>query len=355
MSFLTDDERQSLSINKMILHVVGGDEPFQPQPELATIDHPDFFIARLLDAAVSSVHEFEDGSEVKTAVEKLASNMDPFEAGAQRLSRSFSTYHGTTSRDGAFFIFELSTYEPDVKIYALVKYDYRQAIEQVDRGGRAGLRQIIQAFIADRKAIQKSCLVRIRNRIAEQSVSARDRMAPAPDLTDYFRRFLSVKRYRSDTELNRALTEALREIFADCKSDLPGNDVAAAVAKAKETLRNRQTIDDAAVHEAVLIGAGRPANENTQGKLQKATTRRLRLRKLEGLEFKPDPNVLRKAHRKRLKTAEGVYVEYPGELENSSVKRIPKAGGGLTITITTNERLVTDELVPEKRASKVAG
>lgn len=348
MSFLTDEERQSLGINKMILHVVGGDEPFQAQSEMATIEHPDFFLARLMDAAAASVHEFEVGSQVKRMLESIAAGSAAFEATSQELSRLFGTYHGNTSRDGAFFIFELRTHEPDVRIYALVKYDYRQAIERVDQGGTSALRQIIQAFIADRRAIQKSCFVRARSGVAEAAVSARDRMAPSPDITDYFRRFLSVIRNRSDVELNKTLNEALREVFSDCKSELPGEDVPGALAKAKDMLRNRQAIDDKAVLEAVLVAAGRPQDEKIKAKLEKATGRRLRLRKLEGLEFKPDPNILKKSARKRLRTAEGVTIEYPGELENGSVKRVDGPNGGLTITVTTHQKLLADELLPEK-------
>ncbi|WP_162820385.1 nucleoid-associated protein [Microvirga calopogonii] len=345
---MTDEERQSLRINKMILHVVGGDEPFQAQSEMTSIDHPDFFLARLMDAAAAGVHEFDRGSLVKRMLESIAAGTTMFEGTSQEVSRHFGTYHGSTSRDGAFFIFELLTHEADVRIFALVKYDYRQAIERVDQGGTSALRQIIQAFIADRKAIQKSCFVRTRGGVAENSVSARDRMASAPDITDYFRRFLDVVRNRSDAELNRTLNEALREVFADCKDELPGEDVPGALAKAKDMLRNRQTIDDQAVLEAVFVAAGRPQDEKVKAKLEKATGRRLRTRKLEGLEYKPDPTILRKSNRKRLKTAEGVMIEYPGELENGSVKRVDGPDGGLTITVTTHQKLLADELLPEK-------
>lgn len=87
--------------------------------------------------------------------------MFPLKKGAQRLSRHFAKQHRGNSSDGAFFVFELSRDRHDDRVYALAKYDYSQAIECFDNDGKSGLHQTAQAFVADRKAIQKSCFIRV--------------------------------------------------------------------------------------------------------------------------------------------------------------------------------------------------
>src|SRR3546814_11993314 len=86
-------------------------------------------------------------------------------------------------------------------LYALVKYDYSQALEIVHREGATGLRRIVEAFVGNRSAIQKSAVIRTRAGIAEQALSTRDRMGrPAPELTDFFRDYLTITRARNAQE-----------------------------------------------------------------------------------------------------------------------------------------------------------
>ncbi|WP_162783814.1 nucleoid-associated protein [Devosia naphthalenivorans] len=331
----------------MILHIVGGEDDFLPQPEFEEIEHQDFFLARLLDVDVAPVHQFADASTTKAALERLARSEENFETAAQSLSRSFANHHRGNSRDGAFFVFEMRMGGDDV-VYALAKYDYSQAIERYDREGRSGLRQIIQAFIADRKAIQKSCLVRVKDGVADSMVAARDRMKQAPDLTEYFERFLDVSRSRSDQELTQGLKDAVLAVLKSCQDLLPDRDLAAAHAVARDALRNRESVDNEAVQEAVFIAAGRPEDEATKERLDKATFRSLKAKRLDGIAFRPDPAAMGKASRKKIATAEGVRLEYPGGLENNGVARSAEPGGGTRITIITKKELVVDDVVPER-------
>ncbi|KYK50339.1 hypothetical protein A1D31_39150 [Bradyrhizobium liaoningense] len=112
MSFLTDDEIASLRIRQMIVHVVGGKEEFEPQPVMDGVEHIDFFLARIQDAAASGVHRFENKSTTKALLQQIGSREMSFEEGAQELSRRFSNDHVGSSRDGAFFVFELKTDDP---------------------------------------------------------------------------------------------------------------------------------------------------------------------------------------------------------------------------------------------------
>lgn len=147
MSFLTDDEIDSIQVTKMILHVVGrSDEPFAPEPEIEVQQEP-FFRDRIISAAASGLHTFSPDSQVRPIIEEMAQDRITFEAGGQRLARLFYRDHVGQSTSGAFFVFELQGNTPEVRLYALVKYDYREAVELAHRGGKNVLRAIVQAFI----------------------------------------------------------------------------------------------------------------------------------------------------------------------------------------------------------------
>lgn len=347
MSFLSDVEVASLRIKNMILHVVGGKEAFQPQPAMEGVEHLDFFLARIQDAAVSGVHRFEEKSGVKELLQQIATGNSTFEAGAQELSRRFSNDHVGSSRNGAFFVFELETDEKDVKLFNLIKHDYSEAIELFSEKGRNSLRQIVQAFVRQKRAIQKSCLVRVRKGVVEDGVSAIDRMGESPDLTDYFQKFLEVVRDRDTKELSDRLSEVLRSTLQKCKAHLPNQDVPAALSATKDFLRGRENVDDDGIREALFVAAGRPAEE-ARVEIDKVLTKQLKEKKLAGVSFRPDPATLRRAPRRKIQTAEGVLLVYPGEQENRAVKREKTEDGGWTITIKTTEGLVVDGTLADR-------
>lgn len=344
MGFLTEVEREQLWIESMILHVVSGDD-FDPAPA-QVVEHESFFLSRILDTDVAPVYQFKAVSRSKDCVEQMAQSIITFEHGAQELSREFSREHGATTRDGAFFIFGLRIDDEAVRIYSLIKYDYREAIEQAaDEDGETRLRRIIHAFIDDKKAIQKAALIRVVGGQAEELLATRDRTKAAPEIADYFAKFLDVHRISSDEDLNRRMVAALRETFNDSKEVLPNQDVAGALRQAKAVLRDRQQIDEDAIIDAVLAAAGHPNNEETQGLLRKRTIQRLRAKRLTGLAFRPDRGVLRKASMRRIRTTEGVTVLYPDGV--ARVRRVRNDNGvGETIIITTDQ-IVEDTVVAD--------
>lgn len=245
----------------MSLHIVGGDDEFEPQPELP-VDHDDFLLHILRDIASDSVYRFADISTTRTTIEAIANRVVSFQDGAQALAADFCRFHRGGSKDGAFFVFELGVDEADVSIYALVKYDYSQALEIVHRERAKGLRRLVEAFVGNKSAIQKSALIRTRRGVAEASLSTRDRMGrPAPVLTDFFRDYLQVTRERSDQELTNGAKEVVRIALIDNREFLPKGGVATCVSRAYDVLRNAQEINEEVVKQAVWVGAGQPTDD----------------------------------------------------------------------------------------------
>ncbi len=338
MAFITDEELASLSIRRMILHAVS-EGRFQAEPEFEEVEEAPFFLERIKDTNAAALFSFQADSLSKPLFEQMATSVITFEAGAQRLAHLFNQDHEKGMKPGALFMFELACDVPNSVIYSMVKYDYREALARADDDPDHKLRRIVEAFIADKRALQKSCLVRVIDGVADIQVSARDLLGRAPDLAVYFAKFLGVERDRSEAELSQAAAETLRSSLQDLEPYLPDRDVARALAHAKEALRNRPTVDDEALVEVALSAAGNPEDVAIVDEIRRKVGRAARQNRISGLAFRPDRNILRKAHRTRLQTFEGVVVEYPADLLGTNVIRERNADGGERITITTERRI----------------
>lgn len=345
MSFFTEEEQEQLQVARMIIHVIGRpDEPFEPAAEVP-VQEEVFFRSRILSEAADGVHQFEQGSLVRPIIEKTARGELTFEKGGQELAGLFARDHVRQATSGAFFVFQL-TAGASTQFYALIKYDYREVVELSQEGGRNVLRAIVQAFVKERKAVQKICIVRVVSGVAQEMVSAADRMHPAPDLTDYFARYLGVTRGRDDTELSDRLHEAMRCALKSLSEHLPAGGVAAALRRMKQALQSRKPVTNDDVVDAALHAANRPADERVRAAIERKTRMHLRRQGLDDVTFQPEPRIFQLRPREFVRTAEEVRIEYPGEQIGQSIKRSDK-DGIITFTITTR-RIVEDGTLPNR-------
>lgn len=343
MSFLTDDEIAGLHVGRMIIHLIGKRIEFQPETETA-VQQQEFFQSRIIDHAASAVHTFTEHSNVRPVLQRMGTGEISFEQGGQELSRLFWRDHTGQSTPGAFFVFQLSTGIEGTILFALIKYDYRPVVELAQQGGQNVLREIIQAFVKEKRAVQKFCIARFRAGAVEDEVSATDRMADAPDLTDYFETYLGVSRARSIQELSNRLNEAMRGSLQEVREHLPNGDVGAALARAKQALQGRGIVTNDDIVDAILHGADRPGDEKVVSRIGRVTRGRLKRSSLTDVEFRPDPSRLAVRPRRKVRTAEGTRLEYPEDELGRSVTRV-ETPAGTTFTIHTAHRLVEDDTV----------
>lgn len=344
MGFFTDEELNSLQIKNMILHVVGG-ASFSAA-KARKVEHEAFFISKIIGTAVDPVFTFDAQSATRDKLQDIAGAKDTFERGAQALAMSFNSAHVSGSSDGALFMFEMTVRDPAVRIYSLIKYDYREALQQDPTG--VTLVRIINAFIDDNRAIQKAALIRVVNGQAEDEVSARDRVKRAtPDITDYFRDFLGVTRKIDDSELSRKVLDLVQGTLKKFKNDLPAKDLSKALADARGMLGNRQKIDKKAIIEAVLHGAGDPSDARLRKKLEDETENRIRKAKIDSITFKPVRAVLRQPPTRRIRTTEGVIVTFPDDAAGSTVQIVDNGPLGKRIIIDT-QQIMEDDLVTKR-------
>ena len=345
MSFFSDAESQQLTIQRMSLHIVGGGEEFVPRGELQVV-HDQFLLGVLRSIASDAVHTFNEISTTRQSIERIATGDLAFPEGAQALAHQFHQLHdnGRTT-EGAFFVFELTVENPEVRFYALVKYDYRAVLELTQDDGVATLREIVEALVNDKSAVQKAAIVRTNAGAAADELSTLDRMSRRkPDLTDYFQRYLEVKRSRSDEELTKeargVVTEALR-----ASKDHHGQPIPQGVARGIAVLRDAPTITEEVIRNAVWAGAGHPDDDAVRNEINRITQREISRRRLSECEFPTERRALPRAVKRRIKTVEGVSIEFDSDLEGRVVQ-MAHADGTTTITIETQE-ITQDDVVPQ--------
>ncbi|SEN05333.1 hypothetical protein SAMN02800694_2620 [Luteibacter sp. UNCMF331Sha3.1] len=335
MGFLGQDEG-ALHIRAMSLHVVGVPiDEFVPEDAFDDISEEAFFLKRIVENDADAIFSFVEGSTTRSLIERIASNALPFKKGAQDLARNFNSGHVATSRDGAFFVIELHG-DDGARFFCLIKYDYSEAVVRRNIKGKSQLRKLVQAFVTDKKAVQKICLVKITDGVASDEVAARDRMRTAPELSDYFYKFLGVKRERDDAELTKAVLNVARLVLQEQKAHLGDRSVAVALNEFGNALRLRPNVDVDVVREVILGVLGNPEDEKLHSAVERSVERKFESGKLHGLGFKPDPLAFKTAKSVKLETPEGVVVRYSQRAGENLVTRVKKAGGGETIIIETD-------------------
>lgn len=345
MGFFSDEELASMSIAKMNFQVVG-DETFQPRAAMSAVEHSDFFLGRIREIDVASAFVFKDDSETKVIVENIAQRKVRFANGASHLASKFDSYHVGQSKSGAFFVFELKFEGPDTKIYAFLKYDYSEVLTLRGKSAGEQLRRVLHAFVKDKKALQKSALIRVVNGTAEVALSATDRGATQPNITDFFTNFLGTTRERDDLELNSAANQTLLDIAKAIPSTIWQKETRAVLARLRESLRTSAKICEETIIDAVLVAAERPTDQATIDILKNSAIKFMKKRKIYGLTFPPSESVFKAAAKRKIKTVENIKIEYPEDLSGVRVDVAKEKDGSAVITIRT-QGIETDELLNE--------
>lgn len=333
MGFLEQGE-DAFRIKAMSLHVVGTEE-FLPEPELDEIAHEEFFRKRIVENDADAMFSFTKLSDVKSVIEQIVVGNLTFETGAQKLAQDFAKAHVATSKEGAFFVIDLDA-DDGSRFFCLIKYDYSEAVERHDVNGKSSLRKIIQAFVTDKKAVQKICLIGVKDGVVVTDVAARDRMKAAPELSDYFYKFLGVTRERTDAQLTTAVLDVARRVLHEFKAHLGDRSVAIAMAEVEGALRLRQAVDVDAMGEILLGVLGHPEDEKVHSSIEKSIDRKFESARLHGIGFKPDPSALTSPKSVKLETEEGVVIKYSQRTGEALVTRAKKDNGGEVITIDTD-------------------
>lgn len=313
MSFLTDEEKEDLSINRMIFHVVGKslEEPMLLN-EISPPQHTDFFLGRVKSALRGNLFEFRPHSNTERILRLIADDADVFTEQSQILARDFQTRHSGTTSIGVFFVFELKTREEQT-IYALIKYDNEDVVRYVlnDTGSPQvpRLERFQESFVRKAEAMQKIALVRLSDDQGGKII-VRDRSNTA-HISDYFEGFLQARRVNTPADMSGKLVDAFKETFKTHRASLPPEIQKSGVNRIYEVMRQGGHQFDPDNYEPLLTAIFGPVAEDSP--LRRTLNRKLKDHGVSEETFNIDPEQIQKPQRLRLETAEGIHVIYDQE------------------------------------------
>lgn len=340
MAFLSEAERDELRIERMVFHVVG---PELDAPVLlAEFDPPiftDFFVKRIKSALGGNAYRFRDDSPTMTQLRSVAADTSRFLSVSEELARSFQDKHRTTTSDGVFFLFLLGTADGK-QLFALVKYDNDQVLKYdiADRDGQreAILEEFRQTFSTKRESLQKIALVRLGDE--DGVLMVRDRSRPDA-ISEYFEKFLRVKRESTPADSTRRVQQMYKDVFLAHKPDLDPEIVKEGARRINDRLRNAQEFGPE-THGQLFDAIFGVLPEDSP--VRKTYARRLASLKLDEETFAIAPDAIPRSRRRRMETAEGFQILYDDEVKNL-IHKEPLEAGGFEIRIKTREVTVDDD------------
>ena len=346
MSFLSDQETQTLRINRMIFHVVGKnlEVPILLR-EISPLQHIDFFLERIKSSLKGNVFTFTENSNTERILRIIKteadSNPNCFTEQSKLLASDFQSHHsgGNTSM-GCFFLFELIS--NNNKLYAIIKYDNEDVVryvldEQQAENQIPRLERFNESFVRKAEAMQKIALIRLSSEESGGDIVVRDR-SKRTNISGYFKGFLHVKRKNNEEELCDKLVDVLKEVFKKHKELLPESVKRSGVNKIYEVLGRANFDYNAEDPTSLLISIFGPIDE--QSPIKKSFTTISRDYGVDGESFTIIADNIKKPSRRKIETAENIVISYN---ENQRPNITDTDDGKKKITIIT-ARIIIDDI-----------
>ena len=331
MSFLTDEEKDTLTIGRMIFHVVGKslEEPILLN-EITPPQHADFFIERVKSALKGNLFEFRERSNMERILRLIELNPENFTNLTQELASDFQSRHGSTTSTGVFFVFELIVARGST-IFALVKYDNEDVVRYVLRNGGnpqvPELERFRESFVRKPEAMQKIALVRLSEEGGR--IMVRDRSNTA-HISAYFEGFLQARRVNSADDLSEKLTEAFKQTFKEHRSSLPQDVRRSGVNRIYEVMRQGGHRFDPDDFEPLLTAIFGQVAEDAP--LRRTLRRKLREQGVSEETFDINPEKIQRPRRYRIETEEGTEIIFD-EAHRPEIR--PLADGRQEVVVVT--------------------
>lgn len=333
MAFFSDAELATLTIERMVFHLVGPVEGHLVRlEEIRPGRFAGFFIERIRAANSGAPYLFSDASSTRERLSRILDNPRLFQEESERLAEDFQRQHGGTAAPGAVLLFLLNA--GGQQVFAILKYDDEKVLTyevQEGRGGRkrVNLESLDRTFVQNRDALQKSALIRLTDEGGELTVLDRRNQQK---VARYFENFLDAFRQHEDADLTQKLVEVTREVIRDNKN-LVSPEVFSG--------RTRRTYDAAAAGGHVhaynqksfldtVLGLTLPDDHPLVGKYKNA----LRKARIDGVPISFDPAKVRPPSGVRYKTIHGIQLRVPAD----SVERVEVQANRIIINDRVEER-----------------
>ncbi len=342
--FLSEDEKDALTISRMIFHVVGRSlvDPHLLD-EITPPLHADFFLERVKSALRGNLFMFRDASVTETRIRAIAKDPKAFTAQTKLLATDFQSRHSSSTSMGVFFVFELSVGRGG-SIYALIKYDNEDVVRYVLASAGTPqvpkLERFSESFVRKAEAMQKIALVRLDDAKGGR-IMVKDRSNRA-HISDYFEGFLQAKRVNSVGDLTSNLVEAFKDTFKAHQASLPPAVQEGGIARVFDILRQGHLFDPDDCEALVTSVFGPGASDAA---VRRTLNRNLRQRGVSEETFDVLPERVQKPRRRRMETSEGVHILYD---EKNRPTVVDRPDGRKEIQIVT-ARVTRDDVEVETK------
>lgn len=322
MSFLPDEDLESLSITQSVFHIVGpGKEHFRLLEAFDATPHADFFLARIRSLQSANSYEFLSDASVRTKLSRIDKGPNVFQKESEELAATFDEAHRGSSAVGAFLLFVLKC--KSGKIFALLKFEDETVLSYdfKESGGtsrpKPSFGEISKTFVQNRSALQKAALIRLGNasKSAADEVWVIDRQNPQRPAA-YFEQFLGVRRLRSEGDLTKALINITNEVARKHKDLLPENTLANLSKRLYDASRSGGSVDGEKIDDWLKSIVGPLPDESP---IIADLKTRLRRERILGESFNLDKTAVPAPRNRRVETKNGIRIIFPAGLQKSVI------------------------------------
>lgn len=329
MTSPTEINPDALVIDKFIFHVIHQkDKAATLLKETPIGDFHDFFVERVCDTLKGNRFVFEDGSQTKAILSMIGKSGYEFLEGSKQLAINFHALHNDNIKPGVFILMQLS--HDDEKIFSIIKYDHERVLtyKYIESEGKALLEEVVNSFTKSKQALHKSAIIRIDKDMNEVVVVDR---TVGYDITKFFKGFLNVVRKYTNIEMTKELYDAIIETNKVHKDMLPKEITTNIRSLALNALNATDIYENSDDIVTKVFGAS--ANDN----VKKTFSNILKKKDIDGESFKPDTSKLPRPKKLKVKTEEGVLIEYSES--NSTLVKFdkPSEDGFYTISVKTKK------------------
>lgn len=350
-SVLSDNQIESLSIQKLIFHVINvdgeGEDRVIPLDEVSLDDdQTNFFLDRIRSVAKGIQYNFiPNNVSTKNSCNTLLTEPDNFLKTSIELTHAFASHHKGNMSSGVFvtsIVQTVFTAGRPIQMVFLAKFDHRNVYQIVVRAKETGggnevvMQKIADNLVEDKSAIQKSALIDVSDSFSWDVLADERKLKSSGEVTDYFKGFLGAQLKEVASVLTvRAVQSVRKWAYSLEEENLPdGEERGNYPARAVSYMQTQDEFDSDEFTNAVVKDVD-PVRRQTAKESLKAT---LEEAGLTNQIFQPKPASLPRTDKKQVwKTEEGLTLEFSGESTDFGlqVKKREDGQAGYIITIKT--------------------
>ncbi|PXX76577.1 hypothetical protein SAMN05660489_00173 [Pseudomonas sp. LAMO17WK12:I10] len=333
------------TVERIIFHIVG---PKLKAPLILTevedpSTHSDFFIDRLIETTKGTAYTFNVASGVKQQISLATTSEHAFVDCSEILAQRFQELYENDKRLIPGVLMLLKIKSENNTYAAIIKYDDIKVISYKTQATHDGkikpiLDLILNTFVQDKKALQKSALINVQNDAGQ--LICIDRSGKNGDITDMFKKYLDSSRKFTHETLTDRLLNALIETATSNKEIIPAEILRKIKTAAKDAISSISAFNPKSP-STLLSALFGPLHTNE--KIKNTFEKALKKQKILNETIKIPAGYFKRALKKVRETQEGVRVIYTQEHIDSGAIEFTEQGGYKTFKATTIEYRVDDE------------